>query len=192
MAAKLIRLTHKIAIKLRRAVPFAVLAPCGQSGNFWLHHRVGLPRCNVLREVDRICYNESMGIFRTRGTNPSLWTRLIYILTRKNELTEYVIREYCSFLILFGMSHFNVMPTHSCVAIRNVKVTQRSGMGMCVVEYDLIRYKLFVIVILREKWVLQVCWFADQPINFYSTRILVLNSPSHNLHTFYYVGFQDN
>jgi hypothetical protein len=37
MAAKLITLTHKIAIKLQRAVPFAVLAPGGQSGNFWIH-----------------------------------------------------------------------------------------------------------------------------------------------------------
>jgi hypothetical protein len=42
MAAKLTRLTHKIAIQLQqwqRAVPFAVLAPGGRSGNFWIHHR---------------------------------------------------------------------------------------------------------------------------------------------------------
>jgi len=40
MAAKLTRQTHKIAIKLHlvaRAVPFAVLAPGCQSGNFWIH-----------------------------------------------------------------------------------------------------------------------------------------------------------
>jgi len=37
MAAKLTRLTHKIAIQLHlvaETVPFAVLAPGGQSGNF--------------------------------------------------------------------------------------------------------------------------------------------------------------
>jgi uncharacterized membrane protein len=43
MAAKLTRLTHKIAIQLHivaGAVPFAVLAPGGQSGNFWIHTRI--------------------------------------------------------------------------------------------------------------------------------------------------------
>jgi hypothetical protein len=41
MAAKLTKLTHKIAIPfhLVTAVPFAVLAPGGQSGNFWIHPR---------------------------------------------------------------------------------------------------------------------------------------------------------
>jgi hypothetical protein len=43
MAAKLTRLTHKIAIQLhleqRAVVPFAVLAPGGQSRNFWIHSR---------------------------------------------------------------------------------------------------------------------------------------------------------
>jgi hypothetical protein len=40
IAAKLITLTHKIAIQLhlvRRAVPLAVFAPGGQFGNFWIH-----------------------------------------------------------------------------------------------------------------------------------------------------------
>jgi len=38
-AAKLTRLTHKIAIQLHlvTAVPYAVLAPGGQSWNFWMH-----------------------------------------------------------------------------------------------------------------------------------------------------------
>jgi hypothetical protein len=43
MAAKLTRLTHKIAIQLtywQRAVPFAVLAPVGQFNNFWIHPHV--------------------------------------------------------------------------------------------------------------------------------------------------------
>jgi len=42
MAAKLTRLTHKIAIQLHlvAAVPFTVLAPGGQSGNFWIHPRI--------------------------------------------------------------------------------------------------------------------------------------------------------
>jgi hypothetical protein len=41
MAAKLTRLTHKIATQLHlmAAVPFAVLAPGGQSENFWVHPR---------------------------------------------------------------------------------------------------------------------------------------------------------
>jgi hypothetical protein len=39
MAVKLTRLTHKIATQLHlmTAVPFAVLVPGGQSGNFWIH-----------------------------------------------------------------------------------------------------------------------------------------------------------
>jgi len=44
MAAKFTRLTHKVAIQLhlymQGAVPFAVLAPGGQSGNFWIHPRM--------------------------------------------------------------------------------------------------------------------------------------------------------
>jgi len=43
MAAKLTRLTHKIAIQLHLAVPFAVLAPGGQSGNFWIHRSIIRP-----------------------------------------------------------------------------------------------------------------------------------------------------
>jgi len=42
MVAKLSKLTYKIAIQLHlmTAVPFAVLAPGSQSGNFWIHPRV--------------------------------------------------------------------------------------------------------------------------------------------------------
>jgi len=42
MVAKLTRLTHEIVIQLHlvTAVPFAVLAPGGQSGNFWINPRV--------------------------------------------------------------------------------------------------------------------------------------------------------
>jgi hypothetical protein len=44
MAAELTRLTHKIAIQLHivaeSCVPFAILAPGGQSGNFWIHPRI--------------------------------------------------------------------------------------------------------------------------------------------------------
>jgi len=42
MEAKLTRLTHKIAIQLNlvTALPFAVLSPGGQSGNFWIHPRI--------------------------------------------------------------------------------------------------------------------------------------------------------
>jgi len=43
MAEKLTRLTHKIAIQLhllQRVTSFAVLAPGGQSGNFWIHPRI--------------------------------------------------------------------------------------------------------------------------------------------------------
>jgi hypothetical protein len=41
METKLTRLTHKIAIQLHlvaESLPFAVLAPGGQSGNFWIYH----------------------------------------------------------------------------------------------------------------------------------------------------------
>jgi len=41
MAAKLTTLTHKIALQLylvaESCIPFAVIAPGGQSGNFWIH-----------------------------------------------------------------------------------------------------------------------------------------------------------
>jgi len=38
MVAKLSRLTHEIVIQLwQRAVPFVVLTPGSQSGNFWIH-----------------------------------------------------------------------------------------------------------------------------------------------------------
>jgi hypothetical protein len=43
MTAKLTRLTYKIAIQVylvQRAVTFAVLAPGGQSRNFWIHPRM--------------------------------------------------------------------------------------------------------------------------------------------------------
>jgi hypothetical protein len=44
MAAKFTGLTHKIAIKLHLVAEsytiFAVLAPGGQSGNFWLNPRI--------------------------------------------------------------------------------------------------------------------------------------------------------
>jgi len=39
MAAKLTRLTHKVAI-WQSAISFAVLAPGGKSGNFWIHNRI--------------------------------------------------------------------------------------------------------------------------------------------------------
>jgi hypothetical protein len=47
MPTKLTTLTHKIAIQLQRAVPFAVLAPGGQSGNFWLHPHISSSRENL-------------------------------------------------------------------------------------------------------------------------------------------------
>jgi len=61
MAVKLSRLTHKIAIQLHlvaEGYTFAVLAPDGQSGNFWIHpHKCRSPlECNVvvyLNEVNR-------------------------------------------------------------------------------------------------------------------------------------------
>jgi hypothetical protein len=42
MVTKLTRLTHKIAIQLHlvaESCTFTVLAPSGQSGNFWIHHK---------------------------------------------------------------------------------------------------------------------------------------------------------
>jgi len=44
MVAKLTGLSHKTAIQLHlgaeSCVPFAVLAPGGQSGNFWIHPHI--------------------------------------------------------------------------------------------------------------------------------------------------------
>jgi len=55
MAAKLTRLTHKIAIQLHlvTAVPFAVLAPGGQSGNFWIH-----PRTVTVNHNERLIHTQ--------------------------------------------------------------------------------------------------------------------------------------
>jgi len=51
MTSKFTRLTHKIVIKLHlvAAVPFAVLSPGGQFGNFWVHPRITLSTCIGLR-----------------------------------------------------------------------------------------------------------------------------------------------
>jgi hypothetical protein len=51
MAAKLTRLTHKITIQMHlvaESLPFAVLAPGGQSGNFWIQPHI-LFHCAVFR-----------------------------------------------------------------------------------------------------------------------------------------------
>jgi hypothetical protein len=54
MVAKLTRLTHEIAVQLQKVVPFAVLAPGGQSGNFWIH-----PRTNRVRTRDIVDLTKS-------------------------------------------------------------------------------------------------------------------------------------
>jgi hypothetical protein len=63
MAAKLTRLAHKIAIQLylMTAVPIAVLAPGGQSGNFWIHHHnlSGIWSCPV---VGFYCSWDELGV----------------------------------------------------------------------------------------------------------------------------------
>jgi hypothetical protein len=54
MAAKLTRLTHKIAIELHivaESCAFAVLAPGCQSGNFWIHRRIIIE----IRECSNSC-----------------------------------------------------------------------------------------------------------------------------------------
>jgi uncharacterized membrane protein len=62
MAAKLIILTHTIAYKCtwwQRAVPFAVLAPGGQSGNFWIHLRMW----KVCKQIDSSEAKIKLGLF---------------------------------------------------------------------------------------------------------------------------------
>jgi hypothetical protein len=56
MAAKITRLTHKIAIQLRQvaAIPFAVLAQGGQSGKFWIHPRI--TKCYKALGVEHILW----------------------------------------------------------------------------------------------------------------------------------------
>jgi len=58
MEAKLARLTHKLAIQLHLVIviPFAVLAPGGQSGNCWIHPRICKYRTCVWRTHVRSCY----------------------------------------------------------------------------------------------------------------------------------------
>jgi hypothetical protein len=62
MAAKFTRLTHKIATQLHleaESFTIAVLAPGGQSENFWIHHTIkmkaGLQGCGG--EIMNICPN---------------------------------------------------------------------------------------------------------------------------------------
>jgi hypothetical protein len=71
MAAKLTRLTHKIAIQLERAVPLALLVPGGQSGNFWKDPHI--------RSNQRVIVNNEFGL---RGDD--LYYYCIYLnVTRK-------------------------------------------------------------------------------------------------------------
>jgi hypothetical protein len=52
MGAKLTGLTYKIATQLHlvTAVPFAVLARYGQSGNFWIYPRIlSLTKCRIMK-----------------------------------------------------------------------------------------------------------------------------------------------
>jgi hypothetical protein len=61
MAAKLTRLTHKIAIQLQvmaGAVPFTVLAPGGQSGNFWIHPCTSVLTFNFRPYITQFFSNE--------------------------------------------------------------------------------------------------------------------------------------
>jgi len=60
MAAKLTILTHKIAVQ-QRVVPFAVLAPGGQSGNVWIHPRIWCPDPQNCLLRFCTCYTESKG-----------------------------------------------------------------------------------------------------------------------------------
>jgi hypothetical protein len=62
MAAKLSRLTHKIAIQLhlvQTVVPLAVVVPGGQSGNFWIHPPIA--DCDQLHDDDDddVCFLSS-------------------------------------------------------------------------------------------------------------------------------------
>jgi hypothetical protein len=71
MAAKLSRLTHRTEILLhlvQRAVPFAVLAPGGQSGNFWIHPRTRpstTTKTIIIKSADWTCDHEKMTYNRT-------------------------------------------------------------------------------------------------------------------------------
>jgi hypothetical protein len=78
MAAKLTRLTHKIAIQLHLVADsciIAVLAPGGQSGNFWIHPRMYMEegevgRMGELRSEHKILAGKPEGkisLWRTRS-----------------------------------------------------------------------------------------------------------------------------
>jgi len=56
IAAKLTRLTHIMAIQLNlmTAVLFSVLAPSGQSWNFWFHSRI---LCIKVKVKLSLCYS---------------------------------------------------------------------------------------------------------------------------------------
>jgi hypothetical protein len=67
MAAELTRLTYKIAIQLHlvaRAVPFAILTPGGQSGNFWIHLRINFNSPSVLTTA--VCIKELKYVYFIR------------------------------------------------------------------------------------------------------------------------------
>jgi hypothetical protein len=66
MAAEFTGLTHNIAIQLhlvwQRAVPFAVLAPGGQSGNFWIHPLI-LLILSIWKFIENNLTRISLGIY---------------------------------------------------------------------------------------------------------------------------------
>jgi hypothetical protein len=58
MATKLTRLTHKISIQLHlvtESCTICVLAPDGQSGNFWIQPRIETDRQRIYRGCMTLC-----------------------------------------------------------------------------------------------------------------------------------------
>jgi hypothetical protein len=93
MAVKLTRLAHKIAIQLHLVAengPFAVLAPGGQSGKFWIYPRIGSwmgPRAGL-----DVVANGKIPI-SCWESNPHRPTRsLVTILTELSRLTLLVVK----------------------------------------------------------------------------------------------------
>jgi hypothetical protein len=76
MAAKLTRLTHKIAIQLHlvAAVPFTVLAPGGQSGNLWIHSRIAVDVLSFLILMHFVSLFQTLVSMLTMSLRPSMLT----------------------------------------------------------------------------------------------------------------------
>jgi hypothetical protein len=92
MASKLTRLTHKIMIQLHlvaESCTISVLAPGGQSGNFWIHPRIFSSACCGIRSGKFVFDNSSQSKLTIINNWPGLrCTQIVY------RIKKFCVRNY--------------------------------------------------------------------------------------------------